>query len=621
MRQNFSRLTPWRNPVLGIEETNDHISRLRQRAKRRTLRETSPVVDYVKCPNLLRLFFDQAEKLGDTPFMVAKKDGTWQPTTWRQAADTVRLLARGLASLGIARGDRIGLVAENRPEWLIADLAIMAAGAITVPAYTTNTVADHRYILSNVGAKAVIASNAALSAKAIEAARDSGPSCKFVVAMEMPNIAQHPGIDVHAWDSVRARGQQAPDNVDAMVASLQRTDIACVIHTSGTGGLPRGVMLAHGSILCNAMGADDFVRMLGGGENVFLCFLPLSHAYEHSVCVGVAVGIGATIHFAESLDKLSANMVEVRPTLMTAVPRLYEAFHQRVLGGLAKASPLKQKMFGAALALGTKRYRGESLGLFEALADRVLDKLVRDKVRARFGGRLKAFVSGGAALNPEIGVFFQALGVRVLQGYGQTEAGPVVSCNQPFKERMDTVGIPLKGVEVRIAEDGEILVRGELVMAGYWNDPVGTAQTVRDGWLHTGDIGFFDAQGRLGITDRKRDFIKNSGGDMIAPSKVEGVLLLEPEIAQAMVVGDGKPYLSAVLVARPEATGPDNPRAALDKAVERANAKLALPERVRKFVVALEPFTIENAQMTPTLKVRRHVVRELYAGALEALYK
>jgi long-chain acyl-CoA synthetase len=306
---------------------------------------------------------------------------------------------------------------------------------------------------------------------------------------------------------------------------------------------------------------------------------------------------------------------------MTAVPRLYEAFHQRVLGGLAKASPLKQKMFGAALALGTKRYRGESLGLFEALADRVLDKLVRDKVRARFGGRLKAFVSGGAALNPEIGVFFQALGVRVLQGYGQTEAGPVVSCNQPFKERMDTVGIPLKGVEVRIAEDGEILVRGELVMAGYWNDPVGTAQTVRDGWLHTGDIGFFDAQGRLGITDRKRDFIKNSGGDMIAPSKVEGVLLLEPEIAQAMVVGDGKPYLSAVLVARPEATGPDNPRAALDKAVERANAKLALPERVRKFVVALEPFTIENAQMTPTLKVRRHVVRELYAGALEALYK
>jgi long-chain acyl-CoA synthetase len=186
---------------------------------------------------------------------------------------------------------------------------------------------------------------------------------------------------------------------------------------------------------------------------------------------------------------------------------------------------------------------------------------------------------------------------------------------------MDTVGIPLKGVEVRIAEDGEILVRGELVMAGYWNDPVGTAQTVRDGWLHTGDIGFFDPQGRLGITDRKRDFIKNSGGDMIAPSKVEGVLLLEPEIAQAMVVGDGKPYLSAVLVARPEATGPDNPRAALDKAVERANAKLALPERVRKFVVASEPFTIENAQMTPTLKVRRHVVRELYAGALEALYK
>jgi len=579
------------------------------------------VIDYAACPNLLRLFFDQAEKLGDEPFVVAKKGEIWQPTSWRQTAEAVRLLARGLSSLGIERGDRVGLISENRPEWLIADLAIMAAGAVTVPAYTTNTVADHRYILSNVGAKAVIASSAALSAKAIEAARESGPGCKFVVAMEMPALAQHPGIDMHAWDSVLERGRSAPDTVDATVENLKRGDIACVIHTSGTGGLPRGVMLPHGSILCNAMGADDFVQLLGGGKDVFLCFLPLSHAYEHSVCVGVAVGIGATIHFAESLEKLSANMLEVRPTLMTAVPRLYEAFHQRVQGGLKAASPLKQKLFAAALALGTKRYRGEALGLFETLADRALDKLVRDKVRARFGGRLKAFVSGGAALNPEIGIFFQALGVRVLQGYGQTEAGPVVSCNQPFKERMDTVGVPLKGVEVRIAEDGEILVRGELVMAGYWNDPAGTAQTVRDGWLHTGDIGFIDDQGRLGITDRKRDFIKNSGGEMVAPSKVEGVLLLEPEIAQAMVVGNGKPYLSAVLVPQTDALGGGDARAALDKAVARANAKLALPERVRKFVVASGPFTIENAQMTPTLKVRRHVVRETYADALEALYK
>jgi long-chain acyl-CoA synthetase len=582
--------------------------------------------DYAKCPNLVRMFLDMAERQGDRPFLLARKDEKWVSWSWTRAAAEMRLVARGLAALGVAQGDRVGLIAENRPEWIIADFAIMAAGAVTVPAYTTNTVEDHRYILANVGAIGVIASTAALAQKAIAAARLAGRQCRFVVAMEPSPVAQHPGVDVHGWDDLLERGAAAPDGVDATVASLTRKDVACVIHTSGTGGNPRGVMLHHGAILHNCLGAWDVLQALPQGPETYLSFLPLSHSYEHTVCVGFMTSLGATIHFAESIERLGPNMIEVRPTIMTAVPRLYESLHQRITGGLKREKALKQWLFAKTLELGTKRYEGQALGFFEKLLDGVLEKLVRDKVRARFGGRLKAFVSGGAALNPEIGVFFLALGVRVVQGYGQTESAPVIACNRPFQERMETVGRPLLGVEVKLGPDGEILARGEMVMTGYWNDPEGTARTIVDGWLHTGDIGEIDAAGRIRITDRKKDFIKNSGGEMVAPAKVEGTLLLEPEIAQTMVSGDGKPYLVALVVPHADVTAAAagdaaKLRASIEKAVERANAKLALPERIRKFALAPEAFTIDNAQMTPTMKIRRHVIRQTYGAALEGLYR
>ena len=582
--------------------------------------------DYAKCPNLVRMFLDMAERQGDRPFLLARRDEKWVSWSWARAAAEMRLVARGLAALGVVQGDRIGLIAENRPEWIIADFAIMAAGAVTVPAYTTNTVEDHRYILANVGASGVIASTAALAQKAIEAARLAGPQCRFVVAMEPPPVDQHPGVDVHAWNDLMKAGAAAPDKVDATVASLTRKDVACVIHTSGTGGSPRGVMLHHGAILHNCLGAWDVLQALPQGPETYLSFLPLSHSYEHTVCVGFMTSLGATIYFAESIERLGPNMIEVRPTIMTAVPRLYESLHQRITGGLKREKKLKQWLFAKTLALGTKRYEGRPLGLFEKLLDGVLEKLVRDKVRARFGGRLKAFVSGGAALNPEIGVFFLALGVRVVQGYGQTESAPVIACNRPYQERMETVGRPLVGVEVKLGPDGEILARGEMVMTGYWNDPEGTARTIVDGWLHTGDVGEIDAAGRIRITDRKKDFIKNSGGEMVAPAKVEGTLLLEPEIAQAMVSGDGRPYLVALVVPHADVTaasGGDSAklRASVEKAIERANAKLALPERVRKFALAPEAFSIDNAQMTPTMKIRRHVIRQTYGAALEGLYR
>jgi long-chain acyl-CoA synthetase len=596
-----------------------------------------PPTDFDKCPSLVRAFLDQAKRRASQPFLWAKKDGEWRALTWAEAERQVRGLARALIKLGVSRGDRVGLIAENRPEWVIADLAIMAAGGISVPTYTTNTLEDHLFILSNVQAKGVIASTLALSEKAIAAARQTPSHCDFAIAIEKPEYKQDIGLALLSWDEALALGETAPDTVDATVASLTRDDIACVIHTSGTGGKPKGVMLHHGAILRNVDGAWDIFTALDPGEEIYLSFLPLSHSYEHTVCMGFMIGIGAQVYFAEGIDKLGTNMIEVRPTIMTAVPRLYESLYARITQGLKREKALKQKLFAKTIELGTKRYEGHRLGFFEGILDAILDKLVRDKVRARFGGRLKAFVSGGAALVPEIGVFFHALGVRVLQGYGQTESAPVISANRPGLERMDTVGPPLKGVEVKIAADGEILARGELVMKGYWNEPEWTAKTVIDGWLHTGDVGEIDEKGRIKITDRKKDFIKNSGGDMLSPSKVEGTLVMEPEIAQAMVHGDKRPYLVAVIVPKPETVeaiakakgvapdlaalaGSAELKAAIDAALERANAKLAMPERVKRVVVAEQAFTIENEQMTPTLKVRRHVVRGVYGERLEALY-
>ncbi len=338
----------------------------------------------------------------------------------------------------------------------------------------------------------------------------------------------------------------------ARIAELSPEDTACLIYTSGTGGVPKGVMLSHRNIIGNCRGAYRLLEQLGLGDEVFLSFLPLSHSYEHTAGLMFPISIGAEIYFAEGADTLAANLLEARPTIMTAVPRLYETMHQRIRLGIQREHGLKRRLFEKAVATGRKRLAGERLGLGERLLDPVLDRLVRHKVRARFGGRLKAMISGGAPLNPEIGGFFLALGVRLLQGYGQTEAAPVIACNPPDRIRIDTVGPALDGVEIRIAEDGEILVRGDNVMKGYWNDPEATARTLVEGWLHTGDIGALDPDGFLRITDRKRDFIKNSGGDMISPARVESALTLAPEIAQAMVTGDRRPYLVAVIVPDPD---------------------------------------------------------------------
>jgi long-chain acyl-CoA synthetase len=585
-------------------------------------------------PNLPAMFFSRAAQMGDAPFLWSKQGGAWQSISWREAAETVARLAAALTAIGVERGDRVMLVSENRPEWCLSDLAIMAAGCVTVPTYTTNTERDHAHIIENSGAKAVIVSNAKL-ARALMPAILRSIQPQILIGIDPVRLGQVP-IDVYDWHALVERHPATAQEAAAR-ADFAREDLACIIYTSGTGGAPRGVMQHHGAILHNVAGCANVISEdLGWGDEVFLSFLPLSHAYEHTGGQHLPIGMGGQIYYAEGLEKLAANMEEVRPTIMFVVPRLFEVLRQRIAKAIEKQGGLSQRLLGAALDVGAKRDAG-ALRLADRPKALAVDLLFKRRIAAKFGGRMKAMVSGGAPLTPEVGLFFQSLGVTFLQGYGQTEAAPVISCNRPKAGvTLDSVGPPLPDTEVRIAEDGEILVRGELVMHGYWRNEAETARVLRDGWLHTGDIGEIDAAGRIRITDRKKDLIINDKGDNIAPQKVEGMLTLQPEIAQAMIAGDRKPYMVAVLVPDAEwqaewakahdvaadALAEDPAfRAALQAAVDRTNRDLSVIERVRRFILADAPFTIENEQLTPSLKIRRHILRQAYGERLAALYR
>jgi long-chain acyl-CoA synthetase len=589
--------------------------------------------------NLVELFERTAKRQAAAPFLWAKRDGAYRPWTWQRVAGEARILARALSARGVGAGDRVLVVAENRPEWAIADLAIMTAGAITVPAYTTNTTQTHAYLLNHSEAAAAVVSTDRL-ARPLLPALAQAPALKLVVAMEPLSEAEQLTVPVLSWAEALALGEQTAVATPDPVATLARDDLACFIYTSGTGGNPKGVMLTHGNILTNVAGALAVLETLDlSAEEVFLSFLPLSHAYEHTAGQFLPMAVGAQIYYADGLEALASNFVEVRPTVVACVPRLYEVMRQRILRMTARQSGLKAKLFAKTIELGSKAYeRPEAMSLAQRALNRLLDKLVRDAVRARFGGRIKALVSGGAALHYDVALFFAALGVPLFQGYGLTECAPVISVNGPGATRLHTVGRPIPGMEVRIAEDGEILARGPSVMRGYWRDDVGTSQVLRDGWLHTGDMGVIDRDGFLQITDRKKDIIVVSGGDNVAPQRVEGVLALQPEIDQAIVYGDGQPHLVALIVpdaefakayARRHGLQPELAQLvqhkdferALGEAVTRANESLSVIERVRHFRLMAEPFTIEKGTMTPTLKLRRQLIYGVHKGLFESMYQ
>lgn len=601
--------------------------------------------------NLIDMFSTRVAEYGDAPFLWAKRGGTWQSISWNDAAAQMALLAQGLKRLGLKKGDRVMLVSENRPEWCIADLAIMAAGCVTVPTYTTNTERDHLHILNNSRASAVIVSSPKQAQTLLPAALQSS-DCEHVIGMEDLKISQAGQFDYSNWAELTAGDEAdiaaAHEAVRADMASVTRNDLACLIYTSGTGGAPRGVMQHHGAILHNVKGPAEVIKNdFGWDDEIFLSFLPLSHAYEHSAGQFFPIGLGAQIYYSEGLEKLASNIEEVRPTLMVVVPRLFEVLRARMLKTLKQQGKAANYLLDRALKIGAIEAGGKTR-LRDKPMNFILNRTLRPKVSRRFGGRVKAMVSGGAPLNPDIGIFFQALGITMLQGYGQTEAAPIIACNRPkIGLKMDTVGPPLVDTEVCIAQDGEILVRGELVMHGYWRNDEETARVLKklpgDGadeapWLHTGDIGHIDEAGRIVITDRKKDLIVNDKGDNVSPQKVEGMLTLQPEILQAMVSGDKRPYVVGLVVPDPEwalewaraqdmkydfAELQDCPafKTAVRESVDRVNRDLSVIEKVRRFVFADEPFAIENEEMTPSMKIRRHVIRQRYEDRINGLYK
>ncbi|WP_390549715.1 AMP-dependent synthetase/ligase [Qipengyuania sp. MTN3-11] len=596
--------------------------------------------DIDRANNLVELFLERADEKGEAPFLGVKRDGAWQTISWAEAARRVCLLAENLRGLGLDEGDRVCLVSENRPEWCIADLGIMAAGCITVPAYTTNTERDHAHILDNSGARAVIVSTDKLAQPLIPAIFRTGMA-EHIIPIDEVRGYQGGNLTCHGWSMMTdGDAAEARRAVEQRIAGIGRETTACIIYTSGTGGAPRGVKQHHGAILCNVAGAAEILINDFGldPEERFLSFLPLSHAYEHTGGQFLPISVGAQIYYAEGLEKLASNIEETRPTFMVVVPRLFEVLRTRILKQVEKQGGMALKLMDSAIELAERRAAGRRR-FGDGARNLVLERLLRPKIRARFGGRMKAMVSGGAPLNPDVGNFFDAMGLTLLQGYGQTEAGPVISCNRPRAGiAMDSVGPAMRGVEIRIAEDGEILCRGELVMRGYWQNPAETDRTIRDGWLHTGDIGHVDDKGRIVITDRKKDMIVNDKGDNIAPQKVEGMLTLQPEIAQAMVTGDRRPYVVGLIVPDAEwaldwarargskfdlaaMQGDPQFKQAIRQAVDRVNKDLSVVEKVRQFAFADEAFTIENEEMTPSMKIRRHKIKDRYGGRLNGLYK
>ena len=594
-------------------------------------------INFDNYQNIVSMFFEKSQEMKTKPYLWKKNNNIFESLSWEDVELSVKSIARSLIDLGILKGDRVVILSENRPEWQIADLAIMSIGAITVPVYTTSTTADYSHVINHSGARCMIISSHELCVKALPAV-ESSADCKNVIKINDDDKSYSNPVNILKWNDLIKNQENNNYVFDEEIKSIKRTDTACIIYTSGTGGNPKGVMLSHGAMLSNCTGAQILLKNLleGMDEIKFLSWLPLSHSYEHTLQF-FTLGIGAQVYYSEGIDKLVVNMGEVSPHFMTAVPRFYDSLHTRISQGLKKQGKLSQTLFAATLRLGKKKYNGEKLSFIENLTNNILDKLVRRKVNKRFGGSLKALISGGSALNFEVGLYLTALGLPLLQGYGQTETAPVVSANPPEKVKLDTVGPLFHGVKVKIADDGEILVSGENVMNGYWNDPDATSKTLINGWIHTGDIGEFDEEDYLKITDRKKDILVNAGGDNISPSRVEAKLDIEPEIAQSMLYGDFKNYLVAVIVPDKDfalnwakenskdqslesIVKEDDFNKVIKEVVNKVNKNLSVIEQVRKFILIDHEFTIENSMMTPSMKVRRFVVKDKYGDQLEQLY-
>ncbi len=562
-----------------------------------------------KINSLVELFFKKCEEINrnsDQQFLNWLKESEKKFLTWGEVEIKVKALSEYLKT-DLSKGDRCVLLSENRPEWLIADLAIMNAGGVTVPLFTTYSEKDYEYIIKDCEPKICIVSND------IQLQKIKKFVSKKIEILSIDNIRN----EIENIENIFLRYEKK-ESLEARFnfnQGIHREDLACIIYTSGTTGNPKGVMLSHGGILSNCEGAQEILKLLVKKNNpVFLTWLPLSHSYEHTVQY-VQISLGAKVFYAESLEKLLLNMSIAKPTIMTAVPRFYQNLFIKISNNFSNQKGLKKKLIENTILLGTKTLKDERLNFRQKIVNFICEITVRKKIKKQFGGKLKAFISGGGALDQKIGEFLNSVGLPTLQGYGLTETSPVVSCNIPGKIKIETVGPPFKTNQVKIAHDGEILVKGENVMLGYWNMKKETKDIIIDGWLHTGDIGEITKDGNLKITDRKKEIIVNLGGDNISPSKIENLLCLNEKIKQSYVYGDKKTYLVALIVSE-SLKNKDEIKIYLEK----LNKNLSLVEKVKKFKLIDEEFTIENGMLTPTLKLKRKKILEKYKEDLEKLY-
>ena len=565
-----------------------------------------------KFNNLPELFYFQADKNENNQHLL-KLDSNNQviSMSWLETKNLTTKIHNFLANKYLGELERVLLVSENRPEWMASDIAIMSNKLICVPNYTTYTSRDFEHILNDSQPVGLIVSNKNLLQIILTASEKVKYNFKFILCFDY--------FENNSISNLVFLNDLTDDNNDnnrEKIKEIKRTDPACIIYTSGTQGLPKGVILSHGGILSNCEGAYELLKTIKSPDLTFLTWLPLSHSYEHAVQF-VQIILEAKVFYNKSIETLLPTVKIAQPHIMTAVPRFYNNLHAKMKINLKNQSNFKQTLFNKTIQLGTKKFKNIKLSFSENIINLILDKLVRKKVKNNFGGRLEAFISGGGPLDSQVGEALNALGLKTLQGYGLTETSPVVSCNLLNKVKVDTVGPIFPGVEVKLAEDGEILVKGENLMLGYWNNKEATEQTIKDGWLHTGDIGEFDEDNYLKITDRKKDIIVSLGGDNIAPSKIENLLTLSPEIEQACVFGEQKNYIAALLVLNSESKSSDED---IQRYIDEVNKDLTQPEKIKKFIFIDEPFSIENNLMTPTMKVRRHEVQKKYQNQIDQLF-
>ncbi|MDB0033836.1 long-chain fatty acid--CoA ligase [Alphaproteobacteria bacterium] len=562
--------------------------------------------------NLPELFFLKAKENLKNQHLLKINNTTneIESWTWSDTLSSINKIYQFINSQNLHKEERVLLVSENRPEWMSADIAIMSNQLIAVPNYTTYTSRDFEHILNDSKPKGLIVSNKNLLDTVLIASKKINFELQFIICFDRFENSNIPNLSF--YDDLIEDSSIEPDKY----LSIQRKDPASIIYTSGTQGLPKGVVLSHGGILSNCEGAYELLQTLKGPDLTFLTWLPLSHSYEHVVQF-VTLMMEAKVFYNKSIETLLPTIKVAKPHIMTAVPRFYNNLFAKMQINLKNQSQFKQNLFNQAILLGIKKLHQQKLSISEKIFDFLLDTLVRKKVLNNFGGRLKAFVSGGGPLDSRVGEALNALGLKTLQGYGLTETSPVVSCNPLHKVKVETVGPIFPGVEVKLAEDGEILVKGENLMLGYWNNLEATKKTIIDGWLHTGDIGEFDEEGYLKITDRKKDIIVSLGGDNIAPSKLENLLTLSSDIEQACVFGEQKNYIAALIILSADSKAT---KEQIDLYIEKMNDDLSQPEKIKRYHIIDEPFTIENNLMTPTMKVRRHEVEKKYSEVINGMF-